>query len=148
MINKDFLKEVLAEDKDLLELKDVRWINVPLFDELSVIKIWPMTKEDEKIKIYFPNKLPKGRVPDREYFFNILNTFQPVYVDQIIRHANDQRNSVTNEAQAKETIEVSDKWWNALTASPLISCKCFMFFQKLNILFTCVQSKRVEQSTY
>ena len=98
MINKDFLKEVLAEEKDLLELKDVSWINVPLFDELSVINIWPMTKEDEQIKRYFPEKLPKGRVPDREYFFNILNTFQPVYVDQIIRHANDQRNSVSNEA--------------------------------------------------
>ena len=77
MINKDFLKEVLAEDKDLLELKEVKWINVPLFDELSVIKIWPMIREDKQIMQYFPSKLPKGRVPDREYFFNILNTFQP-----------------------------------------------------------------------
>ena len=77
MINKDFFKEVLVEEKDLLELKEVSWINVPLFDELSVINIWPMTKEDKQIKKYFPDKLPKGRVPDREYFFNILNTFQP-----------------------------------------------------------------------
>ena len=77
MINKDFLKEVLTEDKDLLELKEVRWINVPLFDELSVIKIWPMTKENKQIMKYFPTKMPKNRVPDREYYFNILNTFQP-----------------------------------------------------------------------
>ena len=125
MINKDFLKEVLTEDKALLELKEVRWINVPLFDELSVIKIWPMTKENKQIMKYFPTKLPKGRVPDREYFFNIMNTFQPQYVDQIIRHANDQRNSVSNEAQAREAIEVSDKWWNALNAVPFISCECF-----------------------
>ena len=129
MINKDFLKEVFAEEKDLLELKEVSWINVPLFEELSVINIWPMTKEDKQIKKYFPDKLPKGRVPDREYFFNILNTFQPQYVEQIIRHANDQRNSVANEAQAKETIEVSDKWWNALNASPFISCKYPIFTQ-------------------
>ena len=46
-MNKDFLKEGFAEDKELLELKEVRLINVPLFDELSVIKIWPMTKEDK-----------------------------------------------------------------------------------------------------
>ena len=77
MINKDFLKEVLAEEKDLLELKDVKWINVPLFDELSVVNMWPMMKENKKIMMYFPIKLPKGRVPDRKYFFNILNTFQP-----------------------------------------------------------------------
>ena len=72
---------------------------------------------------YFPTKLPKGRVPDREYFFNIMNTFQPQYVAQIIRHANDQRNSVSNDAQAREFIEVSDNWWEALNAVPFISCK-------------------------
>ena len=123
MINKDFLKEVFAEDKDLLELKEVRWINVPLFDELSVIKIWPMTKENKQLMKYFPTKMAKNRVPDREYYFNILNTFQPEYVDQIIRHANNQRNSVSNDAQAREFIEVSDNWWKALNAVPFISCK-------------------------
>ena len=47
MMNKDFLKEVFAEEKGLLELKEVQWIHVPRFDELSVIKLWPMTKEDK-----------------------------------------------------------------------------------------------------
>ena len=36
MMNKDFLKEGLAEDKDLLRLDQVARINVPLYDELSV----------------------------------------------------------------------------------------------------------------
>ena len=98
MINKDFLKEVFAEEKELLELKNVKWINVPLFDELSVVNMWPMMKEEKEIIMYFPSKLPKGRVPDREYFFNILNTFQPLYVDQIIQHANAQRNSIASDA--------------------------------------------------
>ena len=146
-MNKDFLKEVFAEDKELLELKEVRWINVPLFDELSVIKIWPMTKEDIQFMKYFPQKLPKGRVPDREYFFNILNTLYPLYVQEIIRHANDQRNSVANDAQARETIEVSDKWWEALNAVPFISCKCFCFCLQTTFIFVCVQNKREEPST-
>ena len=75
MMNKDFLKEVLAEDKALLRLEQVSRINVPLYDELSVGNIWPMMKNDEKFMLYFPTKMAKGRVPDREYFFNILNTF-------------------------------------------------------------------------
>ena len=75
MMNKDFLKEVLAEDKALLRLEQVSRINVPLYDELSVGNIWPMLKSDEKFMLYFPTKMAKGRVPDREYFFNILNTF-------------------------------------------------------------------------
>ena len=152
-MNKDFLKEVFAEDKELLELKEVRWINVPLFDELSVIKIWPMTKEDTQFMKYFPQKLPKGRVPDREYFFNILNTLYPLYVQEIIRHANDQRNSVANDAQARETIEVSDKWWDALNAVPFISCKhlCVsliisLFIKSAIFIFPCVQNKREGRS--
>ena len=74
-MNKDFLKEVLAEDKALLRLEQVSRINVPLYDELSVGNIWTMLKIDEKFMLYFPTKMAKGRVPDREYFFNILNTF-------------------------------------------------------------------------
>jgi hypothetical protein len=26
---------------------------------------------------YFPDTFPKGRAPDREYMFNILNTLKP-----------------------------------------------------------------------
>jgi len=46
MINKDFLKEVLANDKKLMELKQVNYINVPKYDELSVTQLWPMLKDD------------------------------------------------------------------------------------------------------
>ena len=93
MLNKDFLKEILTEEKALLRLDQVNRISVPQYDELSVIKLWPMFQSDEKLMRYFPTKLAKGRVPDREYFFNLLNTFQSNYLKQIIKHANDQRNS-------------------------------------------------------
>ena len=41
-INKDFLKQVMAEQKDLLPMARVRTVNVPLYDELSVRKFYPM----------------------------------------------------------------------------------------------------------
>jgi len=40
-MNKDFLKEVLSEKKKLLELNSVKRINVPKYDELSVLSFWP-----------------------------------------------------------------------------------------------------------
>ena len=126
MMNKDFLKEVFAEDKALLRLNQVSRINVPLYDELSVANIWPMMKSDEKFMMYFPTKMAKNRVPDREYMFNILNTIQPNYLQALIKHANDQRNSVSNEAIAREAIEVTDDWWNALNSVPFVSCKYFL----------------------
>jgi len=43
MYNKDFLKLVLeGESKFLLKLKNVKFINVPVYDELSVKKFWPI----------------------------------------------------------------------------------------------------------
>ena len=123
MMNKDFLKEVLTEDKALLRLDQVSRVNVPLYDELSVANIWPMMKIDEKFMMYFPTKMAKNRLPDRGYMFNILNTFQPNYLQALIKHANDQRNSVSNNAIAREAIEVSDDWWDALNSVPFISRK-------------------------
>jgi hypothetical protein len=40
-INKDFLKQVLTEEKSLFAMHDVKWVNVPQYDELSVKKLWP-----------------------------------------------------------------------------------------------------------
>ena len=123
MINKDFLKDVFTEKKKLLRLNEVKRVNVPLYDELSVTKIWPMMKSDELFMRHFPDKLAKGRVPDREYFFNVLYTLQTNYVDNILKHAIEQRNSISNEARALESIEVTDDWWKKLNSVPFFSCK-------------------------
>lgn len=66
MINKDFLKAVLAERKDLLGLSKVKFKHVPLYDELSVVQLWPLMQSDPEFMRYMPDKLPKGRIPDRE----------------------------------------------------------------------------------
>ena len=41
-------------------------------------------KDSEEFMRYFPTKFPKGRVPDRAYFFNIMNTVMEGYVQAII----------------------------------------------------------------
>lgn len=87
MLNKDFLKEIFVEEKKLLKLHEVKRICVPLYDELAVVKLWPMMRTDEKFMKYLPSKMAKGRVPDREYFFNVLNTFQGDYLQRLITHA-------------------------------------------------------------
>ena len=80
MMNKDFLKEVLKEDKQLLPLNEVNRVHVPLYDELAVATFWPRMQGDERFMMFFPSKLPKGRVPDREYFWNIMHTLNSDYV--------------------------------------------------------------------
>jgi hypothetical protein len=36
MVNRDFLKKILTDEKKLLLLADVKAVNVPRYDELSV----------------------------------------------------------------------------------------------------------------
>ena len=40
-MNKDFLRDVLSDQKHLMEIQNVRFVNVPLYDELSVKNLWP-----------------------------------------------------------------------------------------------------------
>ena len=94
MLNKDFLKQVLTEEKELLAITDVRFVNVPMYDEIAVKRLWPEMRNSPDFMKYFPDKLPKGRIPDRDYFFNVMNTINPEYTSRLIKHANEQRNSI------------------------------------------------------
>ena len=96
MINKDYLKDILQEKKSLIKLKDVIFVNVPKYDELSVKNVYPMIQQDKDLMMYFPDKLPKGRIPDREYTFNVLNTLREDYVTDIIKHAQRLRNTAAD----------------------------------------------------
>ena len=147
MMNKDFLKEVFKEDKQLLQLNEVNRVNVPLYDELAVTTFWPMMKDDEHFMRFFPSKLPKGRVPDREYFWNIMHTLQPDYVQQLVRHAQAQRNSSEVQARAIETIEISDKWWQQLNSVPFISRKCLYLLLIEFFCDICAQNTKARRST-
>ena len=47
------------------------------------------------------SKYPKDKGPPREYFFNILNTLYPDYLQQIMAHASKQRMSAEGEDNKK-----------------------------------------------
>ena len=91
MVTKDFLRQILAEDKQLLKMSEVKQVNIPKFDELSVKNLFPKFKEDADVMSYLPDRLPSGKLPDRTYFFNVLNTVRPEYVKEMVEHANKLR---------------------------------------------------------
>ena len=54
MVNKDFLKAVFMEEKGLLKLSEVKFKNVPFYDELAVKKIWPDVQKDPEVIAVLP----------------------------------------------------------------------------------------------
>ena len=80
LVNKDFLKDVLVGKKQLFKKVEVKDINVPHYDELAVKALYPQFKKDPIFMSYFPDKYPAGKSPPRDYFFNVLNTLYPDYL--------------------------------------------------------------------
>ena len=55
---------------------------------MSVKNLFPKFEQDDKVMQYMPDSLPKGKFPDRRYFFNVLNTVHYEKTQEMIAHAN------------------------------------------------------------
>ena len=53
-VNKDFLRDVFADRKSLFLKSEIKYIDVPQYDELSVKNQWAEFKEDKAFMQYFP----------------------------------------------------------------------------------------------
>ncbi len=87
-VTKDFLRQVLTDEKKILKKKEIDFIHVPSWDELSCKRLWKISKRGCGLqKSTFRTKYPNDKGPDREYFFNVLNTVYPDYLKKIMLHA-------------------------------------------------------------
>ena len=68
-MNRDFYKAVFADKKKLLHVSEVK------------------LKNDELLMPYLPDKWDAKKKLDREWFFNIVNSVHPGYLEQVIKHA-------------------------------------------------------------
>ena len=64
-INKDYLKQILVNEKILLTMDKVRFIKVPKYEELSVKALYPEAIADEKLRKYLPDQTERSKPLDR-----------------------------------------------------------------------------------
>jgi hypothetical protein len=86
-VTKDFLKLVFAGKKDLIPQAQIRPINVPRYDELSTKGLINEVMGNKELARFFPEQKTISDLPDRDYFFNIINTVEPAYLQSLIQHA-------------------------------------------------------------
>ena len=122
-VTKDFLKLVFAGKKDLIPLAQVRPINVPRYDELSVSGLILEVMGQKDLAKFFPEQRTKADLPDREYFFSVINTIEPDYLSALVKHAQTQRNAPVNPQDNPNVIEVTEFWQKELQASAYFSRK-------------------------
>ena len=110
MFTKEFAKSLLAGHKKLLKKKDVNFIEVKKYDELSVKRLYSEFIQLDGMHYYFPDKYPVGRQCDRDYMFNIANTLYFDMTQEIIAHAQIQRRATEAEHVQNESIMMSEHW--------------------------------------
>ena len=101
----------------------MEYIHVPNYDELSVKRLWKDLSEDPTFAIYFQDEFPQNRLPSRSYFFDILNTIFPDYLQKIMHHASSQRNAADGAGNQKTSIKATDEWYEELQKMPFLSSK-------------------------
>ena len=114
---------MLGGKKQLMKKSEVQRVAVPHYDELSVKNLWPKLAKDDEFIQYFPDKYPAGKGPPRQYFFDILNTIHPEYLEQVLQHANKQRMAADGANNQRDSIQISKFWEEELKAMPYLSRK-------------------------
>ena len=85
--------------------------------------LWPDFKKDAAFVQFFPAKYPKDKGPPREYFFDILNTLYPEYLQKVMAHAAQSRMSAEAGDNQAQSIQISEYWAEQLKDMPYLSCK-------------------------
>ena len=119
MFTKDFAKEVFSGRKRLLKMREIKFINVTKYEELSVKNLYDKFLSLEGMNFYFPNKYPSGRQCDREYMFNIANTLYEKITMELIHHSHLQRNAIQSDKVKQESVLISEHWKNELKTLPM-----------------------------
>ena len=109
-VKKDFLKEVFAGLKHLIPWAQLRPIDVSKYDELSVVSLIADIMKEKDLAKFFPEQRTKADLPDRQFFFNVVNTSDPDYHAALIKHAHDLRFGGKNPQDNPTTIEVNEQW--------------------------------------
>jgi len=68
-------------------------------------------KLDRSFAQYFQDEYPNDKGPNREYFFNILNTVYPEYLEKVLAHAAKERYSKSMKDGKNHAIKATDEWY-------------------------------------
>ena len=79
-MNREFYKDLMRNNKKLIPIGDVKFINVPKMPELGVRKMFEMIDGDNMLREYLPDNFKKKRTIDRTWLYNVINTIHPGYI--------------------------------------------------------------------
>ena len=100
--------------------------NIPSFNELSINKLWSHFKSNSTLMKYMPEYASK-QLPEKEFFFNVLNTLYPVEVEKMVDAAYKARKTHYKRNE-DELIELSSEMKQAIQSAIVYKSKMIFYF--------------------
>jgi hypothetical protein len=107
-----------------LKTAELRQTAIPRYEELSVKNLYKDAMSDVEVCQYLPDlEQNSSKLPEREFFFNVLGTVKPEYLKYIIEQAEQKRYKGSEENSRSNIIMMTDNWLQELNKYPFISSK-------------------------
>ena len=104
-----FIKDILRNKKQVFRQNEVKHIEVPHYEELSVKNLYKDALKDNALRSYLPEEEEdSNRQPERDFFFGIVGTVKPDYLTKIIADANNERYGREGPKNEKTLITIGD----------------------------------------
>ena len=72
----------------------------------------------DRMQDYFPDKYPKGKCCEREYFFTVLFSLYPDYTIKLIKHSKQTRLLKDDDGVPEDAIAMTEEWRGNSKNSP------------------------------
>ena len=120
-----FLQELAEKKKKFILRPQVPAFKLPTWPELSVSKLWPIVKQDPAFAAYFPTQLPKGKLPEKQFFWGVIFTIKPGYAKCLMKDAIEQRNALPlpGEEDKAKLLRIDAEYLQKMLEAPLFMCK-------------------------
>jgi len=92
-----FLQQLASGEKKYLTRHQVPAFIMPNWPELAVAQLWADVRNDPAFAAYFPSKLPKGKLPEKAFFWGIVHAIKPGYAKALVMGAIEARNALPEE---------------------------------------------------
>ena len=123
MVTPPYLKQILSGEKKLMKVSDIKHCNPPRYDEITVVQLYDTCVQMPRMAQYFPDTYPKGRGCNRDYFFTILATIHPEYVDKLLKNCKEVRFATEENENDGDAIDLDPKWEEEFKAFPQFTGK-------------------------
>ena len=125
----EFLRQIFREEKIALMQPQVKQVYVPCWPELAPKYIWAQALDHPEFLSYMPDSWgPDSKLLERGYFYGVLCTLAPYFVQQLIKVCRDQRAEEVVNTRAKKPlkdVQISETWMNKLLSEGFVSSKYF-----------------------